>query len=482
MLVLATPSLLGYSLLGQADHHTLIALAGTISIGAGLRALRGRRPGGMAWACGLAGGFGLWTSPEAILLFAPMLAGFGTAWLLGPDPAGAARQGMRAAGAALATLALAVTSEHGSGALRFVAYDVVALPHLALLAAAFAVFGICSVVQGGRATRMAAGSVAGGAALALTTLAFPGLWRASMSDAAPEALAYFLPTVIEMQPVRFAGWSGMRGAIATFGGAAIVSPLVLAVVARRWARGPRRALLAPLVLLLLLTGFATVQAVRFSADLVVPAAIIAAGVPTLLTRWLADKPLILLSAARASATMAIFLLPALSVIGPAEAAPPSAGCRAEPLARWLGSTLPAASGAQRPIVFNVDINAAPALGWFAPVRVVAGPYHRGGKALGDTVQVLEAPTAEAAAQVLRERGASFLLLCQGLHRNVRQPAFLDRLAAGDEHPSWLVPVALPPDLAGRFGLWRVVKSDAAQAGSGQPQARLPDTRAAQHGR
>lgn len=460
LFLLSSMSLRGYSMFGRADHHTLIALAGVLAIGFGLHALRGRRRAGHAVGCGVAGGAGLWVSPEAILFLAPMLAGFGAAWATGPDPRSAAMQGLRASLAAAATVAVAILTERGPTGAGLVAYDLVALPHLALCVAAAAVFGVAAAASSaGLAGRLVIGAVAGGAGLALLLRAFPGLPSASMADAGPVAAAVFLPDVNEMQPLRFGSVEAVQRSLAFLGAEAFLAPVVLLLSVPLWLRGRRAVLVAPLALLLAANGWAAAQHLRFTADLAVPAAILCAGLPVVLARAMARAPLVALALARSLLISVVVLFPVLlafvlpALDAAAEAARRDDGCGAAELAQVLAAGRPADAGSARPILFADDINVGPALAWAGAVRVVGGPYHRGETAFADTRALFAAPDAEAALALLLRRQASLLLICRP--QRVAGEGFRTRLLAG-EVPAWLQPVPLPEDLASRARLFRVL--------------------------
>jgi hypothetical protein len=459
LFLLSATSIRTYSVFGRADHHTLIVLAGVLVIGFGLHALRGRRRAGHAVGCGVAGGAGLWVSPEAILFLAPMLAGFGAAWATGPDPRSAAMQGLRASLAAAATVAVAILTERGPAGAGFVAYDVVALPHLALCLAAAAVFAVAVTASGAAlAGRLGIGAAAGGVALALLLRAFPGLPSASLADAGPAAAAIFLPLVDEMQPLGFGSAAAARRSLTFLGGEALLAPLVLLLSLPAWLGGRRAVLVAPLVLLLAANGWAAAQHLRFTADLAVPAAILSAGLPSVLARLLARAPFLALALLRTALIGLVLLFPVLVMLAmpPADRAPapqrPGEACGAPGLARVLAADRRDAGG-ERPILFADDLDVGPALAWGGGVRVVGGPYHRGESAFADTRALAAAPDAEAALALLRRRQASFLLLCRPGRASGQ--GFRARLLAG-EVPPWLQAVPLPEEVASRARLFRVL--------------------------
>jgi hypothetical protein len=458
LFLLSSMSLRAYSVFGRADHHTLIALAGVLVIGFGLHALRGRRRARLAVGCGVAGGAGLWVSPEAILFLAPMLAGFGAAWATGPDPRSAAAQGLRASLAAAATVAVAILTERGTAGAGVIAYDLVSLPHLALCLAAAAVFGVAVLAAGaGLAGRLTVGAVAAGGSLALLLWAFPGLPSASMADAGPVATTLFLPGVNEMQPLGFASAEAARRSLGFLGAEAFLAPIVLLLSLAPWLRGRRAVLAAPLMLLLAANAWAAAQHLRFSADLAVPASLLAAGLPAVLARLMARAPFVALVLLRTSLIAIVPLFPILLAVAlpPADNAAASRRsnevCGTPGLARLLAAEGPARGG--RPILFADDINVGPALAWGGGVRVVGGPYHRGDSAFADTRDLVTAPDAAAAQALLLRRQASLLLICRP--ETVRGEGFRARLAAG-EVPPWLEPVPLPGDPAPRALLFRVL--------------------------
>ncbi|MDW8314694.1 MAG: hypothetical protein RMK64_06965 [Rhodovarius sp.] len=467
--VLSSPILFGYSAPGRADHHALIVLCGTLCLWAGLRALRGRRPPAAGWAAGAAGGLGVWVSPEALLFLTPVLAGFGIGWLAGPRPASAAAQGLRAALAAAAVLLLAILTERAQAARWIIAYDVVALPHLALLCGQALVFALVLPASrlSARARLALGGAVAAAVAAALLS-AFPTL-APGLSDPAllgqqpggPEPLAF--ADVQEGQPLSFGSWPDAMAALQVLGGTTLLGLPVLALQAWRMRRSARLAPLAMVGVMLLMTLFATVSALRFAADLALPAALAAAGFTVLLARRFPPRVQALL---RPPVALIVILLPVLTVPAGAREPPSSpASCAAESIARLLVVLLPADAD-PRPILFSDDANAGPALAWFAPVRVVGAPYHRGAAALADTDRLVVASDEREAQALIARRQASLLLFCRD--RPGLAEGFRAALLAGAPPPAWLAPIALPEDLAQRFQLWRVLPDRLGEASAAPP--------------
>jgi asparagine N-glycosylation enzyme membrane subunit Stt3 len=455
LFLLSAPPLVAYSVFGRADHHTLIALAGVLTLGFALHALRGRRGLGAAAGVGLAGGAGLWVSPEGVLFLAPALAGFGLAWAFGPAPRRAAAQGLVASLAAAAVVLAAILAERGVSGAGFVAYDVVSLPQLVMSLSAAAVFALAWPVGGGWRLRVAAGAVLAALGAALLLRAFPGLLSAAPPDTDADAARLFLPFVDEMQPLRFTTAEQARRALVFLGGAGLAAPLVL--LAALWpARGARRLALAALGLALAVNLMAAVQHLRFTADLAVPAALLAAGIPSVMARLFARAPVVLLLLARSATIVLVVLQPVIaSALLPRTADRGAARDRCEPVAagRWL-ATWPG-RGAAPFLLVSDDVDSGPALAWHGRLRVLAGPYHRAGAAFADLSRVFGAADAAAAEAVLRARGADALLLCRGLGRRFAASPFRAALLAGDM-PPWLEPVPLPAPLDARLLLLRVL--------------------------
>lgn len=458
----AHPTLLLYAGFGSVEHHGLFVLCGTVSLGLAIRALRGRRSAGHAAGAGVAGGLGLWVSTEAMLFLAPVLGGFALAWLVGRDGAGAARQGARCAAAAALVLAAALALERGPGGLLLVAYDSLALPQVVLVAAAAAVFAALARVRGGLALRAAAGGALGGIVLAVVVWAFPGLPDGSFADADEGARRWLLPFVSELRPLSLESPAAALAAVSTLGVSGVAAPLLVPLLLAQ-LRGGRRLALLPVLLALALTLAMTVQHNRFAVDLAVPAALIAAAGLPLVTRPLPGFPGAVRLPARLLALSALLapgmLLAVLSGVAahrePVALAPAAdgRGCEDAGFARWFAARVAASGG---PVVVLPDaVVAGPLLAWYARAATVGAPYHRGGGALEDHRAFFDAAGEVEAQDVLARRGVTHVLVCRGLPWEGGGGAFRARLVAGDR-PSWLVPEPLPPAMARRFLLLRVV--------------------------
>ncbi len=466
LLLLLAPPALSYAAPGRSDHHTLILLAGVLALGAALRALRDPADARAAGWAGAWLGFGLWVSVEGLLFAAPVLAGFGLAWVLeghaGWPPGGMAGQGRRVALGMAAMAALGVVAEYPPAAWLSGAYDKVSEQHVAIALLAAVVFALAGRIRPGAVRRLVAGAVLGAGALGILLLLYPRALQASIAGADADAVAQFLPAVKEMQALGLGDAAARWNALFMLGPApAGLSALVLAWPA--WRRAGRSALPAMLGLVLLATAVATWRHQRFGADLAAPAALLAAGLPVLALAapWPALPRVV-------AALGALGLAAGLPLLGgarlgaaataAAEADPDAGRCGDPAIIAALARFRPAPErwSAEDPVLVANDTNAGPELAWRSGFRPVAGPYHRGGAAMADTYTVFGATEDGAARAVLARRGATWLLLCPGTPEpgQPRGPGTLaERLAQGAV-PGWLDPVAVP-DLPAGARLFRL---------------------------
>jgi hypothetical protein len=460
LLIYATPLVTAYSSWGRADHHTLILMGGLVGLGGLLRALRRPEAGARAAAIGGAGfGAGIWVSPEVLLFAGPALAGVGLAWVLAGEGRPVARIGRIAALGMLAGTALGVAVERPPGDWLLGEYDKVSVQHVAMAALAAMVFAAAERFGGrARLARLGIGAGLGGAAVALLLAAWPGALSGSLSGADPVSAAEFLPGVAEMQPIRLLGPAGwVEGVAYAWGFVLGLLALALGLPAMRRDGRWRGAL--PLLLVLLATFGATLLHRRFAADLGAPAAIAAAGLPGLVLARLAGGWMVARAAAVALAVLLVLAPPFLALPALPETRQDLTGrCEARDLAPWLAEMRPGITPATpAPVLLNENLNHGPELAWRTPYRLVAAPYHRGGDAFRDTRAILSQPP-DAARPVLAARQAALLLVCvQTRMRQAPPPeGSLEALLRAGAPPDWLAPVALPPDLAARFLLFRVL--------------------------
>lgn len=448
LLVVANPVVGGYSGAGRADHHTLILLAELLALGAAMRAATRPAAHGAAWRAGVFAGVGVWVSPEALLVAAPVLAGFGVLWVAegarGFPAGGAAAQGLRASLGFTLVAAVAVVCEHPPSGWLDGEYDKVSAQHVLLGALGAAVFAAAQRIAGGVARRAAMGGAAAAAAAGALLFFRPQALRASLADVDGAAGAHFISAVSEMRPVDLSLAGGLLGEAPIILGAAPAALLALALAIPGWRRDGTLAAAVPLALALAATLPATLLHQRFAMDLAAPACLLAAGLPVLALglRRPALRPILAFLGMAAA-----FGTPFLSLLGPAaagaEGETPVAfeeQCGVETLAAW-GRRDP--SGAADPVLFASSIDFGPELAWRTPFRLVGAPYHRGGDAIADTLAFFNATDEAAARAIAERRQASMVLLCAPWpNETAAETSLLRRLRRG-EAPAWMAPVPLP---------------------------------------
>ncbi|GAA0599295.1 hypothetical protein GCM10009416_41760 [Craurococcus roseus] len=458
LLVAGNPVVGGYSGFGRADHHTLILLAELLALGAAVRAAAWPADArGAAWRAGAFGGLGVWVSPEALLVAAPVLAGFGVLWVAegarGLPPGGAAAQGLRASLGFTLAVAAGVLCEHPPSGWLGGEYDKVSAQHVLIGALAAAVFGAARRVAGGPARRAAMGGAAAAVAAGVLLLLRPHALNASLASV-DHGAARFISMVSEMRPVDLSPVSGLLGDAPVALAATPAALLVLALAAPGWRREGRLAAAVPLGLALAATLPATLLHRRFALDLAAPACLLAAGLPVLalgLRRPELRPAMALLGMAVAFGTPLLALLGA--AVAPARDASQSVAFREECGATALAATgrrdrSTVAPGSADPVLLANTINTGPELAWRTPFRLVGAPYHRGGGAITDTFAFFDATDDAAARAIAERRRASLVLLCAPWpNEEAAAASLLWRLRRG-EAPEWMAPVDLPGAPAG----------------------------------
>ncbi len=451
VLLLGSSATLAYSMPGRADHHTLILLTALATLGAGMRAAIDPERRAQAWLAGLAGGFGIWISPEALLAVAPMLAGLGFAWLLTWDGRRHALQGARAAAGLAVMVTIAIGTERPYADWLTSEQDRVSVQHLAIAAAAGATFLLALPL--GRLpfwARLPAGMVLAGLAAVALHWQWPDMLRASLGAADAGAAGLGLPGFVAMQPHRPGTLTGLSDSIVWAGGALLaLLALALGLEFEGWARN-RRWTAALMLALALITALATtLLGRRFALDLTAPVAIAAAGLLPLLARLLMGATRVVAIAVLAALMLGLPLIAGL-LTSPAEAETTAArACPVAPLAAFLRANPPAPAGA---VMLADSIDLGPELAWRTPYRQTGAPYHRGGAALLDTRAVLAATDDDAARAILERRSVRLVLLCRAapqLGRSLPPHSLRARLLAGERPEGW-VEVATPPEVTGDF--------------------------------
>jgi hypothetical protein len=115
----------------------------------------------------------------------------------------------------------------------------------------------------------------------------------------------------------------------------------------------------------------------------------------------------------------------------------------------------------RPRVILAHFNYGPELLYRTPHSVVASPYHRNVAGLLDGDRIFGARDDATSRRLIDRRGVELILFCPDGPALAQAAAkdgssFVGRLAR-DRVPAWLRPVEAPPELAGPYRLYEVVR-------------------------
>lgn len=457
LLVAANPVVGGYSVVGRADHHTLILLFALLALGAAMRAAARPAEHKAAWWAGAFAGMGVWVSPEALLVAAPVLAGFGVLWIAegarGFPAGGAAVQGSRAALGFTLVVTAAVAVEHPPSSWLDGEYDKVSAQHALMGALGAGVFATAATVAGGVIRRVAVGGAAAAFAVGALLAFRPNALHASLAGVDADIAANYMPMVAEMQPVDLS-LAGLLAETSVILAAAPAALLVLALAAPVLRREGTLAAAVPLGLALAVALPMTLLHRRFAVDLAAPACLLAAGLPGLALGLRRPE----LRTIAAFLSVAVVLgIPFLGSLGLANAEKAGATivseeCGAAALEAWGQQRRPpeAARGTvPDPVLLASSVTVGPELVWRTPFRVVGALYHRGGESVADTMAFFAATDDAAARAVAARRQVSTVLLCTPwwTDKVAGAGSFVSRLRGG-ELPDWLAPVPLPGAPAG----------------------------------
>jgi hypothetical protein len=465
------PCALAYSILGRADHHSLLLLVFVVVGGLMLRALRDPLDSRPALLAGIAAGFGIWLSVEFLLVVGLCLAAFGLPWLFGERERAA--QGTWFSLGLSGIILLALFVERPLDRFLEPSYDSVSVVQYFLAVAVLLFWRGIETFENrrNRASRFFGRAMLGtlgcGAMLLLLGSAFPLFFAGPMAGVDPRILPIWLDRVQEMRPLIPQDRHTLGTFLFYLGGVALIMPFFLKILAEARTSGRFFTYLF-IALACLLLSAAAVRNMRFSGYAEIAFVFAFAVVLDRFLRWTGRIGNDLLRGLLRGGFVGLMLLGPILVGGTLmtkdavardPAGQPLAGCKVREMAAYLESDLRWQAAPQTILAF-MDIG--PELLYRTRHRVIGTPYHRNGDGIYDGYRILATNDDAVAQSLIRQRGIDLVLLCQtpaerGFYAAPHgEENLYTRLNSGTP-PDWLAPVALPEPLQSQAQLYRVLR-------------------------
>ncbi len=450
IVLLVQPAVVGHTIAGQADHHSLQLLLLVLAIGLLARALSDPRRGRYAVAVGAVAGLGIWISAEMTILAGLAVAALVGAWVLDPrERAGAL---VRFALSFTGTIAVAIVTERLPSDWFAVEYDKVSVAHLAAALAVLLVAGGLGLGRWRTETvrgRLARAGAVGLVATAPLAIFFGGLVAGPGAQVNPAIEPIWLDFVSELQPLLPTDGESLGQMLLYLGPALICLPA--AAVATWRSYGDQRLVWATTTAFLGLYTVLSLLHLRFASFAGVLIAVVSAAVLGELRDWLRAMPASLWRRL-AWVGAAIGLSVGFTIGGGVVAA---ASTETDPNPDALlgcsrtGYAALDAAGEPSDVTF-AHINVGPELLYRTELAIVAGPYHRNDEGILDLHHFFSSTDDALSRELAAEREARFVLVCDiGKKRDLYAAeapgrSLHTRLVAG-EAPDWLRLIAASED-------------------------------------
>jgi hypothetical protein len=465
------PCALAYSILGRADHHSLLLLVFVAVGGFMLRALREPLDCRPALLAGIAAGFGIWLSVEFLLVVALCLAALGLPWLFG-ERERAAQSKWLALGLSGAIL-IALFVERPLDRVLEPSYDSVSVVQYFLAVAVMLFWRGIETFENRqkRASRLFGRALLGilglGAVALLLGSAYPLFFAGPMAGVDPRILPIWLDRVQEMQPIVPQDRHTLGTFLFYLGGVVLVMPFFLKILAE--ARTPGRFFTYLFIALAcLLLTFAAVRHMRFSGYAEIAFVFAFAVVLDRFLRWTGRIGNDLLRGLLRGGFVALMLLGPILIggnlmtkdaVAKDPAGQPLAGCKVSDVATYLESD-PRWRAAPQTILAFMDIG--PELLYRTRHSVIGTPYHRNGDGIYDGYRMLATDDEAAAQNLVRQRGIDLVLIChtpaeRAFYSPSRGEENLYSRLNGGTPPDWLAAIELPESLQAQARLYRVLR-------------------------
>lgn len=475
--LLAQPGVVSYGLLGRPDHHLLLVLLFTLSLGSAIRwVLSAARPK-LGLTTGAFLGFGLWVGPEFLLTLA-LVATVGTfAWV---------REGREAAiknlwlfGGFLSVLVPAWLLEHPPSAIWVGEYDRISVPHVlvGLVAAAFWIIAVGAHYRTSAlrtpGKRLLFGGVGVAFAAIILALAYPPLFRGPTVDIDPRIWPLWLDLIEErsswMPP---SGLADIGDLISYMGGVAFSLPFVGWVLFRD--RRPRHRGLWFLMAVML--GAYTTLAlfrVRHVPYVEILIVLVTLKILSRLQRAIDSRYHPPIRAfARAGGAALLITGPLFLGLAVNLASGQTAGDRRNearvtmarcPISTVTGFLASKENLGRRPLTIGAHLDYGPEILYRTPHRVLGTPYHRNSEGILAGFRLLAGTDLESVEELVRTRGVGLVIICplhSWIYRSQEEhppdsQSLHDRLLAG-KGPDWLKRVSVPEEIAGEIRVFEVI--------------------------
>lgn len=482
--VLAQLGVVGYSLPGRVDHHSLLFLLFALSLGLAVRwILTPHRPT-LAVCTGAVLGLGLWVSPEFLGPFTLIVVTGTVIWIA--DGGDWARKNLWLAVGLLAAVIVAWLMEHPPARLSAEEYDRISAPHVLLNVLVFAFWAIVVRIQGkegfravprqGVWRRSSLAALGAGAGLAALFLAYPTFFQGPTADIDPRIWLLWRDLIEEGQ-----GWIppsslvDVGNLVAHLGAAAFCVPFVGWMIARKrgtphwWAWVFLGVGLAAYTSL----GLSMIRHVPYAEILLVMAtvAMLSRILPKLESMQARHfRTLGRAGVAAALITGPLFLGLTLTAHGGETGMEAREGSRLAadhcPLPSLLSFLSSHNLVGERPKTVVAHVDYGPKILYRTPHRVLGTLYHRNAEGILAVFAILRGTELGQIRKLIQDRGVDLILVCP-LHSWLYgsetagdgTPPSLHNLLLSERGPDWLESVSVPEDVAGGFRLFRVTGGD-----------------------
>jgi len=468
-LVLIQPALVAYTVAGRTDHHALLFALSALVIGGVIRTMSGRPTTGTSIAAGAAYGLAIWTSVEMTLLVALCQGAAVISWIRFPRVS--ARPQVIVAASFLAVMLLAHVAEHAPRALMLVEYDRISVPYVVIAALTFAVWSVVWALERRNPEtlmprrRLVAIGVAGAVAVGVLLTLFPDLIGGPLAGADPRLDDIWQRRVMENHPLAPTTLRRTGEFLFFIGAVAIAIPYAVVAGWRRRAEPAGMpwffvATVCTVYFLLALMRFRLAPFAELASTLALADMI--ARVIGWSERHLDKARCLLVNGTASFALMFGSILSGLYIMTLAAAASDGRAypkCAISAIAPLLND--PNGLGA-RPLVIAALLDRGPEILYRTRHSVVSSPYHRNVAGIWDTYRIFDATDETESRSIVARRGIDLLLLCP----SAAERQFFDGKKAGPNlyshlldgrAPDWLAPVAIDPNAASGFRLFRVLR-------------------------